>query len=169
MEWTEGQRKEVARQFHNVARGWTKWTALGCDDRSVLWPECMSCHRIDTVVRVEDESEPGSAPMWRCSRCEAVTPERDIWEYQTSLLLDVTERPDCSPLLLSLLERCAHMLFMTSQGKAPAANDAGNAARQAARVLDQFGVEAEWFHMADPRESILPDGFDAAVAKGMCE
>lgn len=169
MEWTEGQRKEVARQFHNVARGWTKWTALGCGDRSVLWPECTSCHRIDTVVRVEDESGPGSAPMWRCSRCGAVTPERDIWEYETSLLLDVTERSECSPLLLSLLGRCAHILFMTSQGEAPTANDAGNAARQAARVLDQFGVEAEWFHMADTRESILPDDFDAAVAKGMCQ
>ena len=40
-------------------------------------------------------------------------------EYETSLLLDVTERPDCSPLLLSLLERCAHMLFLTSQSEAP--------------------------------------------------
>ena len=169
MEWTEEQREEVAKQFHNAARGWRKWSDLGCGDRSVVWPECLACHRIDTVTRVEDGSGPGSAPMWHCSRCGAVTPERDIWEYQTSLLLDVTERPDCSPLLLSLLERCAHMLFLASRGEVPTADDAGNVARQAARVLVQFGVEAEWFHLADPRESVLPDDFNAIFTDGMCE
>ncbi len=28
MEWAEEQREEVARQFHNVARGWRKWSDL---------------------------------------------------------------------------------------------------------------------------------------------
>ena len=56
MEWTAEQREEVARQFHNVARGWRKWEDLGCGDRSVLWPECLVCHRIDTVTRIEDDS-----------------------------------------------------------------------------------------------------------------
>ena len=161
MEWSEEQREAVARQFHNIARGWRKWEDLGCSDRSVLWPECMVCHRIDTVTRIEDDSASGSAPMWRCSRCDAVTPERDIWVYETSLLLDVTERPDCSPLVLSLLEGCAHMLSMFSRGEAFATDAAGNAARQAARVLDQFGIDEDWFRLTDPRESVLPNDLDA--------
>ncbi len=165
MEWTEEHREEVARQFHNLARGWRKWEDLGCGDRSVLWPECLVCHRIDTVTRIKDDSASGSAPMWRCSRCDAVTPERDIWAYETSLLLDVTKRPDCSPLVLSLLERCAHMLFLFSRGEVPTADAAGNAARQAARVLDQFGIDEDWFHLTDPRESMLPDDFDAIFAE----
>ena len=82
-------------------------------------------------------------------------------------MLDVTERPDCSPLLLSLLERCAHMLFQTSRGEAPTADAAGNAARQAARVLDQFGFDADWIHLTDPRETGLPDEFDTAYTDGM--
>ena len=168
MEWTEEQREDVAWQFSNVARGWRKWDDLGCGDQSVLWPECLVCHRIDTVVRVEDDGEPGSVPMWRCSRCGAVAPERDLWEYQTSLLLDVTERPDCSPLVLSLLEQCAHMLFMTSQGEAPTADAAGNSARQAARVLDQFGIDADWIHLTDPRETVLPDDIDMPFPEGVC-
>lgn len=118
MEWSEEQRDKVARQFRNVASGWQKWEDLGCGDHAVLWPECLVCHRIDTVTRIEDDSASGSAPMWRCSRCDEVTPERDIWVYETSLLLDVTERPDCSPLVLSLLERCAHMVFLLSRGEA---------------------------------------------------
>ncbi len=169
MEWTEKQREDVARQFSNVARGWRKWDDLGCGDRSVLWPECLACHRIDTVIRVEDGGLPGPTPMWCCSRCGAVTPERNIWEYETSLLLDVTQRPDCSPLLLSLLERCARMLFLASRGEAPTADDAGSAARQAARVLDQFGIDQDWFHLTDPRKSVLLNDFDAAFAEGMCE
>ena len=161
MEWSEEQRDKVARQFRNVASGWQKWEDLGCGDHAVLWPECLVCHRIDTVTRIEDDSASGSAPMWRCSRCNAVTPDRDIWLYETSLLLDVTERPGCSPLVLSLLERCAHMLFLFSRGESPDADAAGNAARQAARVLDQFGIDEDWFHLTDQRESVLPDDFDA--------
>lgn len=90
MEWTEEQREEVSRHFQNVAHGWRKWENLGCGYRSALWPECLSCHRIDTVTRVKGEGRSGSASLWRCSCYDAVTPERDIWEYDTSLLLDVT-------------------------------------------------------------------------------
>ena len=63
----------------------------------------------------------------------------------------------------------ARLLFMTSRGEAPTADDAGNAARQAARVLDQFGIDADWIHLTDPRESVLPDDFDAALTEGICE
>ncbi|MBU0718564.1 MAG: hypothetical protein KJ749_09980 [Planctomycetes bacterium] len=82
-------------------------------------------------------------------------------------MLDVMERPECSPLLLSLLERCAHMLFQVSRGEAPNADAVGNAARQAARVLDQFGIDADWIHLTDPRESMLPEDLDAVSTEGM--
>ena len=34
------------------------------------------------------------------------------------------------------------------------------------RVLDQFGVERDWFHQVDQRESVLPDDFGASVTNG---
>ena len=50
----------------------------------------------------------------------------------------------------------------------PTADHAGNAARQAARVLDQFGIDADWIHLADPRETVLPDDIDMPFPEGVC-
>ena len=82
----------------------------------------------------------------------------DVRYYQTDLLLSVTEL-QCPPLVLTLLERCASMLFRMSQGDAPTPEDAGDASRHAARVLDQFNgdMDADWVHLTDQREPLLPD------------
>ncbi len=93
------------------------------------------------------------------------TSDRDICVYETSLLIDVTERPGCSLLVLSLLERCAHMLYMFSRAEAFAIDAAGTAARQAARGLYQFGIDVDWFHLTDQLESVLPDNFDAIITE----
>ena len=65
------------------------------------------------------------------------------------------------------LARCARMLFLFSQGETPDAHAAGNAARQAARVLEQYGLDEDWFHLADPRESVPSDDFAAVFTEGM--
>jgi len=44
-----------------------------------------------------------------------------------------------------------------SQGDAPTPEDAGDASRHAARVLDQFNMDADWVHITDPREPLRPD------------
>jgi len=155
-EWTDDQREHVARAFNNVARGvWSK-DGIGGEDGSPLWPECMTCHRLRTLVRADAEGAPGSTPMWRCTRCGEVMYASEVRDYQTDLLLSVTEL-QCPPLVLTLLERCARMLFLASRGDAPTPEDAGDASRHAARVLDQFNVDADWIHLTDQREPLLPD------------
>ena len=155
-QWTEDQREHVAREFNNVARDWWNKDGMGGEDGSPLWPECMKCHRLRTLVRAEVDGTPGSKPMWRCRRCGAVMSQDDVRDYQTDLLLSVTEL-QCPPLVLMLLERCARMLFQASQGDSPTPEDAGDASRHAARVLDQFNVDADWIHLTDQREPLLPD------------
>jgi len=158
VQWTDEQREHVAREFNNVARDWWKEDGMGGEDGLPLWPECMKCHRLRTLVRAEIDETPGSKPMWRCRRCSAVMYQSDVRNYQTDLLLSVTET-QCPPLVLTLLERCARMLFMASQGDPPTPEDAGDAARHAARVLDQFNVDmdADWIHLTDQREPLLLD------------
>jgi hypothetical protein len=156
VEWTEDQREHVARQFNNVARGWWSKDGMGGEDGSPLWPECMKCHRLRTLFRADADGPPGSQPMWRCARCGAVMSQDDVRDYQTGLLLSVTET-QCPQLVLTLLERCARMLFLASQGHAPTPEDAGDASRHAARVLDQFHMDEDWIHLTDQRESLLPD------------
>lgn len=156
VEWTEDQREHVASEFNNVARDWWTEDGMGGEDGSPLWPECMKCHRLRTLVRAEAEGTPGPQPMWRCRRCGAVMYQSDVRNYQTDLLLSVTET-QCPPLVLTLLERCARMLFRLSQGHAPTSEEAGDASRHAARVLDQFNVDVDWIHLTDQREPLLPD------------
>jgi len=158
VQWTEDQRERVAREFNNVARDWWTVEGMGGDDGSPLWPECMTCHRLRTLVRAEVDGTPGPQPMWRCTRCGAVMSQSDVRNYQTDLLLSVTEL-QCPPLVLTVLESCASMLFRLSDGDAPTPEEAGNASRHAARVLDQFNVDmdADWVHLTDQREPLLPD------------
>ena len=76
------------------------------------------------------------------------------------------QTPECAPLVLFMLERCGHALFKTSCGKLLTTEEAGDFARHAMRVLDQFGVERDRFYQVDQRESALPDDFGASVTNG---
>lgn len=95
-----------------------------------------------------------------------LTPLNDIWDYETELLLNITQTPECAPLVPSVLERCGHALFKVSCGELLTTEEAGNFARRAMRVLDQFGVERDWFYQVGQRESVLPDDFGASVTNG---
>ncbi len=165
MEWSLEQRELVAKQFNDVAGGWWKWNGR-IGPRTPLWPECLTCHRLDTLERGEDT--PDCQPEWRCSRCGAVTPQAEIWDYETELLLNIAKIPKCPPLVLSVLERCASMLFLASEGEPPTPDEAGNMARHALRVLDQYGaVMEDWTYRADERESVLPADLGISDTDGM--
>ncbi len=64
---------------------------MASEDGSPLWPECMKCYRLRTLVRAEADEIPGLEPMWGRARCGAVMSQDDVRNYQTGLLLSVTE------------------------------------------------------------------------------
>jgi hypothetical protein len=60
------------------------------------------------------------------------------------------------------------MLFLASEGEPPTPDEAGNMARQALRVLDQYGVMMEdWIYRADERESVVPADLGISDTDGM--
>ena len=59
VQWTEGQREHGASEFNNVARGWWSKDGMGGEDGTPLWPECMACHRLRTLVRTGVDGAPG--------------------------------------------------------------------------------------------------------------
>ena len=86
--------------------------------------------------------------MWRCGKCGFEASGREVWEYQTGLLLSISEVPDCPPIVREVLTRCGHLLYRISRGQRDAVAEAGNAARHAVRVLDHYGNYEDWFHRA---------------------
>ena len=88
------------------------------------------------------------AATWRCRRCGFEADGRDVWEYQTAFLLDLTESPQCPPIVREALTRCGHILHRVSRGDRGAVAEAGNAARHAVRVLDHYADYQDWFHQA---------------------
>ena len=145
-EWSEARRETVAGQFRQVAASWHDFEGL-TDPRGPLWRECVECHRLRTIEPV-DAGEDGGDRRWRCGKCGHEAAGREVWEYQTDLLLNITEVPDCPPLVREVLTRCGHLLYLASRGDRGAVADAGNAARWAVRVLDHYGGFEDWFHRA---------------------
>jgi hypothetical protein len=144
-EWSEEQRERVAAQFRKVGGDWRDSNRLS-DPRGPLWLECGACHRLRTIEEITDAA-PGrdKAAMWRCKKCGFEASGRDVWEYQTGLLLNLTESPHCPPIVREVLERCGELLYRISRGQRDAVAGAGNAARHAVRVLDHYGPWDAWF------------------------
>lgn len=62
---------------------------------------------------------------------------------------DAEPGPYCPRDALEVIERCARLLFGAATGKAVPPEEAGNAARDAVRLLEMYGVdEDEWFYDA---------------------
>jgi hypothetical protein len=145
-EWSDAQRKTVAAQFRKVGGGWHRAMDL-MDARGPLWFECVCCHRLRTIAAAGADEASGCW-RWRCAECGFEADGRDAWEYQTVLLLNITEEPTCPPIVREVLARCGHLLYRISRGQRDAVAEAGNAARYAVRVLDHYGNYEDWFHRA---------------------
>jgi hypothetical protein len=145
-EWSEEQRERVAAQFRKVGGGWHRAMDL-MDACGPLWFECLRCHRLRTIAAV-DAGEDGGDRRWRCGKCGFESSGREVREYQTGLLLSISEVPDCPPIVREALAKCGHILHRISRGDRDAIAETGNAARHAIRVLDHYGSHADWFHRA---------------------
>jgi len=111
-EWSDERRESVAAQFRRVGGDWHESNGL-CDPRGPLWLECLACHRLRTIEEVADAVLGGDrAAMWRCRRCGFEADGRDVWEYQTAFLLNLTESPHCPPIVREVLTRCAFLTTM---------------------------------------------------------
>ena len=143
-EWSEEQRERVAAQFRKVGGDWHGVMDL-VDARGPLWFECLRCHRLRTIEEVA-AAAPGR--VWRCGKCGFEADGRDVWEYQTALLLNITEQPTCPPIMRDALARCGHLLYRISRGERDAVAEAGNAARHAVRALEHYADYQDWFHQA---------------------
>ncbi|MFH0982625.1 MAG: hypothetical protein V2A79_13965 [Planctomycetota bacterium] len=119
------------------------------DPRGPLWLECGACHRLRTIEEVADAA-PGrdKAALWRCKKCGFEADGRDMWEYHTTLLLNITEEPTCPPVVREVLAECGQLLYRISRGDRKAIAEAGDAARHAARVLEHYADYEDWFHQA---------------------
>ena len=148
-EWGDGRRGSVAAQFRRVGGGdWFESNGL-TDPRGPLWMECLACHRLRTIEEVADAAPGGDrAATWRRRRCGFEADGRDVWEYQTTLLLNITEQPTCPPIVREVLARCGRVLYRISRGDRDAIAEAGDAARHAVRILEHYADYDDWFHRA---------------------
>ena len=145
-EWSDEQRESVAAQFRRVGGDWHDSSGL-TDPRGVLWFECLACHRMRTIELVTDAAPDGDGGVrWRCRKCGWSGTPGELYEYQSGLLLNLTETPDCPPIVREVLTRCGHLLYRVSRGDSNAIAEAGNAARHAVRVLEHYANYEEWFH-----------------------
>ena len=146
--WSEERRESVAAEFRKVGGDWHDTNGL-TDPRGPLWRGCLGCHRMRTIEKItEPDADDGA--LWRCGKCGWSGTPNEIYEYQTSLLLDLVETPDCPPIVREVLAACGHLLYRMSRGHSVAAADAGSAARHAVRVLDHYGywADEDWFYRA---------------------
>ncbi len=84
---------------------------------------------------------------WRCKECGWSGTPHDLYLYQTDLLLNLVETPDCPPIVREVLAECGQQLHRMSQGHPVTNAEAGSAARHAVRILDQYGywTDEDWF------------------------
>jgi len=143
-EWSDEQRERVTAQFRKVGGDWHGVMDL-VDAHGPLWFECLRCHRLRTIAAAGDGGASGGR-RWRCAECGFESSGREVWEYQTGLLLSISEVPDCPPIVREALAKCGHVLHRISRGDRGAVAEAGNAARHAVRVLDHYGPWDEWFY-----------------------
>jgi len=145
-EWNEEQRERVAAQFRKVGGGWHRAMDL-MDACGPLWFECVHCHRLRTIAAAGADEASGCR-RWRCAKCRFEADGRDIWEYQTAVLLNITEQPTCPPIVREALMRCGKILHRISKNDRKAIGDAGDAARHAVRALEHYADYEDWFHQA---------------------
>jgi len=145
-EWSDEQRERVAAQFRKVGGGWHGAMDL-MDACGPLWFECLRCHRLRTIA-VAGADEASGCRRWRCARCGFEADGRDVWEYQTAVLLNITESPHCPPIVRDALARCGHLLHRIAKNDRKAVAEAGDAARHAVRVLEHYADYEDWFHQA---------------------
>jgi len=145
IEWSDEQRESVAVQFRRIGGGdWFESDGL-TDSLGPLWRECLDCHRMRTIERVTEPDADGMV-AWKCGQCGWIGKPRELYQYQTNLLLNLVETPDCPPIVRDTLAKCGQLLYRISRGHAVANAEAGNAARHAVRVLDHYGPWDEWFY-----------------------
>jgi len=145
-DWSDEQRESVAVQFRRIGGDWHEDRGLH-DPVGPLWEECLVCHRMRTIEEVADAAPDGDGGVrWRCRKCGWSGTPGQLYEYQSGLLLNLTETPDCPPIVRDTLAKCGHLLYRISRGHAVASAEAGNAARHAVRVLDHYAPWDEWFY-----------------------
>jgi hypothetical protein len=148
-EWTDEQRSAAAEGYRKAGGSWHENNGM-TDPRGPLWRECLLCHRLRTIEQVAvGESDGGGGVRWQCGECEWTGKPDKLYEYQTDLLLNLVEWPDCPPAIRRLLDHCGWLLHHISRGDSAALAESANAARQAVRVLHLFGDWEPWFDDAD--------------------
>ncbi len=148
-DWTDEQRDSAAKGFRDAGGSWHMDKCL-TDPCGPLWFECLRCHRLRTIEKVAD-GKPGvdGGVRWRCKECGWSGTADKLYEYQTDLLLNLVETPDCPPAIRRQLDHCGWLLHLISQGDEGALAESGNAARHAVRVLHMFGDWEPWLSDTD--------------------
>lgn len=107
--------------------------------------ECIRCHRRGVLKRIWLVDDFG----WECERCGHAVSHTEMQEYADRAMTGLGGITHTPPLVRSVFEECAMLLWKASRGDSDAIEAAGNTVRQAIRVLERWRVRSDWFDDAD--------------------
>ncbi len=108
--------------------------------------ECIRCHRRGVLKRIWLVDDFFG---WECERCGHAVSHTEMQEYADRAMTGLGGITRTPPLVRSVLEECAMLLWKASRGDSDAIEAAGNTVRQAIRVLETWRIRSDWFGDAD--------------------
>ena len=114
----------------------------------LLWDECARCHRNRTLE--EMPADGADERKWRCRACGEVMPHTEVYGYQDDVMMNISNMPDCPPIVKSAMSWSGELLLGVSRGERVDPVVAGNVSRLLLRLLEEYGAEQEeWYDRAD--------------------
>ena len=110
----------------------------------LLWDECARCHRNRTLE--EMPADGADERKWRCRACGEVMPHTEVYGYQDDVMMNISNMPDCPPIVKSAMSWSGELLLGVSRGERVDPVVAGNVSRLLLRLLEEYGAEQEEWH-----------------------
>jgi hypothetical protein len=77
-------------------------------------------------------------------------PHTEVYGYQDDVMMNISNMPDCPPIVKSAMSWSGELLFGVSRGERVDPVVAGNVSRLLLRLLEEYGAEQEeWYDRAD--------------------